>query len=188
MERSFLLINNIKMANGSVDPNFARWFGRAVVLAAKTAEHPTIAFKRQLAENSLRKNQEIRDCFRKVFVIVTYELFLLSTRSLITAASYLPAVVFALYFIFFHLLFILPMIAVTCRYSPHTQGIKEESEMCTARNITLQVNLNGTFVSFVVNSEAIHFVDSIFYVLGALLFPHFKWCDAFSKYYSPHLV
>jgi len=178
----FFLFNNIKMANGSVDPNFARWFGRAVVLAARTAEHPTIAFKRQLAENSLRKNQEASDCFRTLVVIVPYELFLLSTRCLITVMFYLPSVIAILFFLFFYLLLpviiMMPMFFVACQY-------KENSEMCTARNVTFQISNNGTLISYVVTSEILHAIDSGFYVLGALLFPNSHWlCDMFSKYYG----
>lgn len=166
---------------GSVDPRFARWFGRAVVLAAKVAEEPSIKFKREVAEHDHRFRAELR----RYFVIAPFELVLMSVRLLINSIFYLPAVLFWLFFILIWyvlpiVLFAIPMHCLVCRYLPLVEG----TETCTARNITIHNHLN---TQFVVTSETLHVIDSILYLHGHILSRSpllVSYCDVFNKYYD----
>ena len=147
------------MDEGVVDPRFARWFGRNVILHARDEENIFInRIRRDELEKWTRRKEYIKQGFRSIIVIIgvfcynSYDLF----KALLQIAFSFTS------FILFYTLLSLPLITVTpfivilCKYSTPV-------DICLNEDFNITYTVNNTIHVFSIEPRLLNRMHELMY-------------------------
>jgi len=158
----------------AVDPRFARWFGRQVVMHARADED---LFVQQVRKKELEKWERVKTAVKKfAFDIVPYTLstlfqtackvalFLAAMFNLITWFCLQTFLMFV--FMFLPLLLFLPLLSLSCKY-----GGNQTAGVCNADNYnwSLPVQLNGKQEFIMIDASLIYYGQEFLRLFGDIL-------------------